>query len=107
YQVSYACDPPNVSKARAAVINELKDIQNKKVTDHELLQAKLMLLRDIPLGESSIYSIARAWFNYSTLNLPLDEPVRGGKIYTKLNAKDVQQAYKKWIRPDDFVQVTQ
>jgi len=33
--------------------------------------------------------------------------VRAGKIYTKLTAKDVQQAYKKWIRPDAFVQVTQ
>ena len=107
YSVSYACDPPNVSKARAAVINELKDMQNKKVTDHELLQAKLLLLRDIPLGEASVDAIARAWLNYSTLKLPLDEPVRAGKIYTKLDAKDVQQAFKKWIRPDDFVQITQ
>src|SRR5206468_8002728 len=36
YRVGYACDPPNVSKARAAIINELKDVQNRKVTDHEL-----------------------------------------------------------------------
>jgi len=107
YQVSYACDPPNVSKARVAIIHELKDMQNKKVTDHELLQAKLLLLRDIPLRESNIGAIAQAWLSYTALDLPLDEPVRAGKIYTKLNAKDVRQAFKKWIRPEGFVQVTQ
>jgi len=107
YQVSYACDPPNVSKARAAIINELKDMGTKKVSDHELQQAKLLLLRDIPLGESSVGSIANAWLSYSGLGLPLDEPVRAGKLYTKLTAKDVRNAFAKWIRPEGMVQVTQ
>jgi zinc protease len=37
----------------------------------------------------------------------LDEPVRAGYIYLKLNAKDVRAAFAKWVRPDGFVQVTQ
>ena len=32
YQVEYACDPPNVSKARAVILGDLKDMQTKKVT---------------------------------------------------------------------------
>ena len=32
YQVEYACDPPNVSKARAMILADLKDMQTKKVT---------------------------------------------------------------------------
>ncbi|MGH7952205.1 MAG: M16 family metallopeptidase [Limisphaerales bacterium] len=107
YQVAYACDPPNVSKARAVILRDLKDIRTKKVSKYELYQAKLMLLRDIPLAESSVNWIANGWLTYSGLGLPLDEPVHAGKIYAKLKAKDVEKAFAKWIRPNDLVQVTQ
>jgi len=107
YEVTYACDPPNVAKARAMLVRDLKDIRAKKVSAAEMRQAKLMLLRDIPLGESSVDSIANGWLARSTLGLPLDEPVRAGYIYLKLNAKDVRAAFAKWVRPDGFVQVTQ
>jgi zinc protease len=107
YQVQYACDPPNVSKARAAIIKELIAMRSKKVSANELHQAKLMLLRDIPLGESSYDYIARIWLNRVVLGLPLNERVLAGKIYTKLNAADVQNAFAKWIRSDDLAQITQ
>jgi zinc protease len=107
YQAAYGCDPPNVAKARAMILRELKDIQATKVSAQELHQAKLMLLRDIPLAEASVDSIASGWLARSGLDLPLDEPVRAGKIYTTLTAKDVQKAFAKWLRPDGLVQVTQ
>src|SRR5476651_1736098 len=107
YQVAYACDPPNVGKARTMILNELKDIQTKKVSDQELHQAKLMLLRAIPLYESSVDYIAQVWLKYSALDMPLDEPVHAGKIYAQLTTNDVQNAFAKWVRPDDLVQVTQ
>jgi zinc protease len=107
YQVEYACDPPNVAKARAVILRNLKDIQTKKVTAQELQQAKLMLLRDIPLAESSVDYIANGWLSRSGLGLPLDEPVVAGRIYVKLNAKDVQSAFARWLRATGVVQVTQ
>jgi zinc protease len=107
YQVEYGCDPPNVSKARTIILSDLKDIQTKKVTARELHQAKVMLLRDIPLAESSVDYIAHGWLSRSMLGLPLDEPVRAGRIYVKLDAKDVQTAFTKWLRASDLVQVTQ
>jgi len=107
YQVEYACDPPNVSKARAVILRDLKDMQKKKVTAQELHQAKLMLLRDIPLAESSVDYIAQGWLAYSVLGLPLDERVHAGRIYVKLDAKDVRHAFAKWLRSDGLVQVTQ
>jgi zinc protease len=107
YTVPYACDPENVTKARAMIIRDLKQMQTEKVTDRELHQAKLMLLRDIPLAESSVGDIAGGWLSRSTLDLPLDEPVRAGKIYSQMDAKTVRDAFKKWLRPDDLVQVTQ
>ena len=107
YQVEYACDPPNVSKARAVILRDLADMQAKKVTAQELHQAKLMLLRDIPLAESSVDYIAQGWLAYSALGLPLDERVHAGRIYVKLDARDVQSAFAKWLRASDLVQVTQ
>ena len=107
YQAAYACDPPNVAKARAMILADLADMQNRNVTPQELHQAKLMLLRDIPLGESSVDQIAGAWLSLSEMDLPLDEPVRAGKIYTSLGVKDVKKAFAKWLRPGGLVQVTQ
>jgi zinc protease len=107
YQVEYACDPPKVSKARAMVVSNLKEMSGKKVTAHELRQAKVLILRDIPLSESSVDRVAGGWLSRAVLGLPLDEPIRAANIYVKLTAADVEAAYAKWLRPDDLVQITQ
>ena len=107
YQSAYACDPQNVTKARTMILRDLKQMQTEKVSERELHQAKLMLLRDIPLAEASVDGIASGWLARVALGLPLDEPVRAGKIYAQLSAKDVQKAFTKWLRPDGLVQVTQ
>jgi len=107
YSVDYGCDPPNVSKARAIIVRDLKEMQTKPVTPHELEQAKAMLMREIPLSESSLGSIAGGLLSRSLNDLPLDEPTIAAKIYLKLTAEQVQAAYSKWLRPGDFVQVTE
>ena len=107
YQVEFGCDPPNVSKARAILVSNLKSLQTKKVPAPELHQTQMLLLRDIPLAESSVDYIASGWLSRSMLELPLDEPVRAGRIYMKLQANDVRAAFAKWLRAEDLVQVTQ
>jgi zinc protease len=107
YEVSYACDPPNVSKARAIVTRDLNEMRTKPVTAAELQQAKAMLLREIPLEESSVDSIAGGLIYRATLGLPLDEPTLAARRYIKLNARQVERAYAKWLRPNDLVQVTE
>ncbi|SPE53143.1 hypothetical protein SBV1_1650006 [Verrucomicrobia bacterium] len=107
YVVEYACDPPNVGKARAIVVSNLRDLQNKPVTPRELQQAKVLLLREIPLSESSVDRIAQAWLARSQLDLPLDEPIRAAHRYLALSAADVRAAFARWLRPNDLVEVTQ
>jgi zinc protease len=107
YQVSYACDPPNVSKARPVIARDLKEMQTRPVSPDELRQAKTMLLREIPLSESSVGRIAHGFINRSSMGLPLDEPVQSARRYVKVTAPEVQKAFAKWIRPDDLVQVTE
>ena len=70
---SYVSIRPNVSKARAMIEADLRDMAAKKVTLHELQQAKVLILRDIPLQEASFDSVANGWLSRVELELPLDE----------------------------------
>jgi zinc protease len=107
YAVSYACDPSNVSRARAIVEHNLKTMQNQLIDSVELRRAKAMLLRKIPLFESSLGSIAREFIHESVLDLPLDEPTRAAKQYMALTAKQVRSAFAKRLQIKDLVQLTE
>ena len=80
-------------------------MQTENVTPAELQQAKALLLRQIPLSESSEDAIASALLGRAQLDLPLDEPIRAARRYLNITADEVRAAFKKWIRPSDFVQV--
>ena len=105
YSVTYACDPGNVSKARDLIQRDLLAMQREKVTEAELQQAKALLLRQIPLAESSVNEVARGWLERAEIGLPLDEPTRGAELYFSMTAQQVRAAFVKWIRPDQFVQI--
>ncbi len=107
YEVDYACDPPNVSKARDIVVRDLQAMQSSPVTPHELQQAKAMVLREIPLSESSEGGIAGGLLSREMEGLPLDEPTRAARHYLAIDAAQIQAAFKKWVRPGDFVQVSE
>ena len=106
YSVFYGCDPENVSRARALVERDLREMQTTPVPAGELLQAKTLLIRKIPLSESSADGIAGTLLDLSQRDLPLDEPVRAADRYRKITGEQVQEAFRKWVRPADFVQVT-
>jgi zinc protease len=105
YAVVYACDPENVSKARQLIERDLISMQTENVTPTELQQAKALLLRQIPLAESSEQSVARGLLGRAQIGLPLDESIRAAKQYMSMTADQVRVAFAKEIRPDAFVQV--
>lgn len=107
YFVQYACDPENVGKAEAIVVQNLKGLQEKAVPQEELDRVKAMVLRQLPLGEDSVDEIARGFLDRAEYDLPLDEPTLAAKTYVALTAAEVQAAFVKWIRPGDLVRVTQ
>ena len=107
YFVQYACDPENVSKAAAIVVQNLKTMQEKPVPDDELNRVKAMVLRQLPLGEASVDDIAHGFIDRMEYDLPLDEPTLAAKKYAEMSAAVVQAAFAKWIRPGDLVRITQ
>jgi len=107
YIVKYGCDPPNVSNAQSIVKQNLQKMQNALVDPDQLEQAKAMILRQIPLSESSVTRIAEGFISRINLDLPLDEPTLAAHRYLKLNADQVKSAFVKYVRPEDLVQITQ
>jgi zinc protease len=77
------------------------------VPDEDLHQAKVLLLQQIPLSEASFSSIAEGLLARVTNELPLDEPTLAARRYATLTAQQVQDAFTKWMRPNDLVQITQ
>jgi zinc protease len=105
YTIRYGCDPQNVSKARQLIERDLNSMQKENVTPAELQQAKALLLRQIPLGESSENGLAGGLLARAQIGLPLDEPVRAAKLYFSMTAEQVREAFAKRIRPGGFVQI--
>jgi zinc protease len=105
YAVVYGCDPDNVSKARALIQRDLERMRTENVSADELHQAKALLLRQIPLSESSEEAVARGLLGRAEIGLPLDEPFRAAEKYAALDAEQVKAAFARLVRPADFVQV--
>jgi zinc protease len=105
YSVTYGCNPENVSKARALIERDLDQMRMENVSDGELHQAKALLLRQIPLGESSEDAVAGGLLRRAEIGLPLDEPIRAAKRYFDLTADEVKAAFAKQLRTGDLVQV--
>lgn len=104
--IDYACDPDKVKRAAQIAAFDAKKMQTTLVGDPELDRAKAILLRDMPLAESSVNDIARNFAERRDLNLPLDEPTIAAQHYIALTPADVQAAFKKWIRPGDLVRAS-
>ncbi len=107
YSVDYACDPGNVSRVRSIVERDIRQMQAAPVSAAELRQAKAILLREIPLSDSSVHSIAGRLLYLATHDLPLDEPQQAARKYLALSAAQVQAAFARWVRLEDLVQVSQ
>jgi zinc protease len=106
FEITYACDPSKVARARGLAEHNLKQMQTEPVSAAELQQARALLLRQIPLAESSLSRIASGFLERSLLGLPLDEPIRAAERYLKITAPEIQAAFARQIRPEGFAQIT-
>ena len=106
YEVEYGCQPENVSKARALVERDLKQMATEDVSPAELHQAKALLLRHIPLSEASEEAVAGGMLGRAQMGLPLDEPITAAKAYVALTADQVKAAFAAHINTGNLVQIS-
>lgn len=103
FNVSFGSDPDKVAPATAMVIRDIKQMQDAPVTAAELHRAKGMVLRQLPLRESSFGGIAGQLLTFSLEGKPLDSNTIAAKHDLKLTAAQIQQAFKTYLRTDAFV----
>ena len=84
---------------------DLEQMRTQDVSAGELHQAKALLLRQLPLGESSEDAVAQGFLARAQIGLPLDEPIQAAKKYFEIDADQVKAAFARKIRTGDFVQV--
>ncbi|HXS28850.1 MAG TPA: pitrilysin family protein [Steroidobacteraceae bacterium] len=107
YMIRFASDPQNVVRAARIATRELESMRTKPAAADELTRVKALLLHAIPLSEASVDEIAGGFIERRELDLPLNEPTIAARRYIALSASDVQAAFRKWIRPDDLVRVSE
>jgi len=107
YLVEYASDPQNVVKAANMVASEITAMQNAPAGADELTRVKACLLRQLPLSESGVEQIAHGLLARTDLGLGLDEPTTAAQRYIALEAAAVQSAFRKWLRPQELVRVSE
>ncbi len=82
-------------------------MQTTDVTPGELHQAKAILLRQLPLAESSEDQVAKGLVARAEAGLPLDEPHRAAEKYAALARHKFAPRSRSGSAPKDFVQVVE
>ncbi len=103
FNVTFGSDPDKVAPASAMVIRDIKQMQDAPVTTAELHRAKGMVLRQLPLSESSFGGIAGQLLQFSLEGKPLNSNTIAARHYLKLTAPQIQSAFKTYLRPNAFV----
>jgi zinc protease len=105
--VQYGSDPDKVAPVNALVRQNLVDMQTTPIKQSELDNARQYEIRSIPVGVSSINSIARSLLDWAWHGEPLDQPMVAAKHYLTLTPAQVQMAFKKYLKPGNLMQVVQ
>ncbi len=107
FYVQYGSDPGKVAPVDALIMKNIKSMQDTPVSKSELDNARQYEIRSIPVSVSSVNRIARELLGWSWQGLPLDEPMVAAQHYLDMSSQQVQDAFRKYIKPDHFVQVLQ
>jgi zinc protease len=105
--VQYGSDPDKVAPVNALIRQNLVDMQTNPIKQSELDNARQYEIRSIPVGVSSINSIAHSLLDWAWHGEPLDQPMVAAKHYLTLTPAEVQAAFKKYLKPENLMQVVQ
>lgn len=107
FYVQYGSDPDKVKPVDGLIVKNIDEMRDTPVKPDELLNAKQARIRSIPLGVSSVNTIARSLLEWSINGEPLDEPMAAAKHYIDMTAVQVQDAFRKYVQPANLVQVVE
>lgn len=107
FVVQYSSDSDKVAPVDALIRKDLAKMRDTPVSEAELDNARQYEIRSIPLQVSSVGGIAQSLLDWSKNGEPLNEPMVAAKYYLTLTARQVQDAFKKYIEPTNLVQAVE
>ncbi|TAM92103.1 insulinase family protein [bacterium] len=107
FEITYASSPQNAAQARTLVDRDLREMQRTPIPQRELELTKASLLRRTVVDASAEDAIAGGLLRRSIQGLPLDEPVIAAGHIKATTAEQIRDAFARWIRPAEFVQLTE
>ncbi|MBV8118035.1 MAG: insulinase family protein [Candidatus Eremiobacteraeota bacterium] len=105
FEVSYGCDPKNVSPAQGQVLAVLRQLQQSPIEPERLLRSKALLMGALPIRLASYSGVANQLLTYAGDDLPLDQNVVDARAELDASAESIRAALAKYVRPDAFVRV--
>jgi zinc protease len=105
FSIEFASSPGNVERISRLVDAELTRMQTEPVGDFELSLAKAAVVRRTAVDLSSLESIGGSLLAYAQEGYPLDQERLDAQAIIATSADAVKEAFAKYIRPADFVQV--
>ena len=107
FYIEYGSDPDKVALVDGLILDNIRAVQEAGVSDEELNNARQYEIRSIPLDIASVNRIARSLLGWSYKGEPLDQPMVAAGHYLELTASQVQEALKRYLQPQRWVQVVQ
>ncbi|MBV8599955.1 MAG: insulinase family protein, partial [Candidatus Eremiobacteraeota bacterium] len=105
FDITFSANPKNVRPALAVIKQELRQIQRAPVSATELSQAKTKVVARALVGEEATDAIVGNVGNIASNDLPLDYYKTLRNRYEPLTAADLMRAAKRYIHPNNLVEV--
>ncbi|MFL9872852.1 M16 family metallopeptidase [Paraburkholderia megapolitana] len=105
--VQYGSDSDRVAPVDDLMRKNLVDMETTPIKAAELDDARQYEIRSIPVSISSIDRIAYALLGWAWHDEPLDQPMVAARHYLALTSAQVQAAFKKYLKPQNLMQVVQ
>lgn len=97
--------PNRVSEAVDFVRSELRTLQTQPITQTELDEAKLRLVSDALLEESSASGQVDQLLDIGINDLPLDYYRTLNERFARITPADVERVAKEYLRPDRLIEI--
>jgi zinc protease len=105
FKIEINADPNRVVEAVDFVRSELRTLQTHPVTQTELNEAKLRLVSDALLSESSADGEVQQLLDIGANGLALDYYRTLNDRFTGITAGDVERVAQKYLTPNDLVEI--
>ena len=100
WSMSFGADPRDVDKAIAEAIVQMRALQNEPLSEDELAQFRRLAADAVITGEVSDQGLADELLREELLGLGLDYSARLPQIYGAITPAQIQDAARKYLRPD-------